>query len=463
MRRLSSASCREIDRGVISVMRRRVRHVHSTLLSTLNLVSFGRSHARHESTAAAVAKETKRSDFQGRLKGGPGLDYFTSQSRKAKAMPDRKAEEGEVMDSNSSKTEVQPYGGGMSLEEMRAVIDRLKQEDNDSSILEDSHKRFHNYLRISLTERCNLRCLYCMPEDGVDLQPANKLLSTEEIVRIASLFAAQGVDKIRLTGGEPLIRQDLVEVVRRLCEIEGIKHVGLTTNAITLARKIKDLKDAGLTHINVSLDTLDPKRFAEITRRNGLAKVMQGIDAALEEGYGGRLKINCVVMRNINEDELVGFVEAGKNRPIDIRFIEWMPFDDNGWNAGRFFSYADMLKKIRASHPGLDRLQDECNDTTKWWRVPSHEGRLGFITSMSKNFCGTCNRLRITSDGNLKVCLFGDESLSLRDALRGGFSEEDMGLLVKHAVRGKKKELGGHGDMHGIAMMPNRPMTLIGG
>ncbi|CBJ29460.1 conserved unknown protein [Ectocarpus siliculosus] len=334
---------------------------------------------------------------------------------------------------------------------------------HEHSMLSDTHGRHHNYLRISLTERCNLRCVYCMPEDGVDLQPQSKMINQQEILRLASMFVDAGVDKIRLTGGEPLVRKDLPDIVRALSSLEGVRNVGVTTNGINLKRKIPALREAGLTHINVSLDTLQPDRFAAITRRKGLDTVLASLDAALAHGYGGRLKINCVVMNGVNTDELADFLEFTRDQEIDVRFIEWMPFDDNRWKDAKFFSYQSMLDVIRERYPDLERTVDSANDTTKWHRVPGYRGRVGFITSMSEHFCGTCNRLRITSDGNLKVCLFGDESLSLRDALRGGLSDAEISVLVRAAVLGKRAALGGHGDMYGIANAKNRPMTTIGG
>eukprot|EP00904_Undaria_pinnatifida_P005026 jgi/Undpi1/1653/HiC_scaffold_11.g05043.m1 len=334
---------------------------------------------------------------------------------------------------------------------------------HEASMLSDMHGRHHNYLRISLTERCNLRCVYCMPEDGVDLQPQMKMLNQQEILRLASMFVDAGVDKIRLTGGEPLVRQDLPEIVKALSSLDGVRNVGVTTNGINLRRKIPALREAGLTHINVSLDTLRPDRFAAITRRKGLDAVLSSLDAALAHGYGGRLKINCVVMNGVNTDELADFLDFTRDQELDVRFIEWMPFDDNRWKDSKFFSYQSMLDVIRERYPDLERTVDSANDTTKWHRVPGYQGRVGFITSMSEHFCGTCNRLRITSDGNLKVCLFGDESLSLRDALRGGLSDAELSVLVRAAVLGKRSALGGHDDMYGIAGAKNRPMTTIGG
>ena len=363
--------------------------------------------------------------------------------------------------------------------DVRNLIQTLKELPPDlksAPILTDNYNRHHSYLRISLSERCNLRCRYCMPPDGVPLQPEKKLLNSEEILNLTSLFAENGVNKIRLTGGEPLLRRDLVDIVAGISNLNhnssssrtNIKSIGITTNGITLSRHIADLSNAGLTHVNISLDTLNEEKFEYITRRPGLKKVLRAIDDATNYLTGeGRLKINCVVMKGVNDTELSDFVMLTKDRPVDVRFIEWMPFNDNGWNADRFFSYEQMLNRISDSDIPLplERTADSANDTTKWYQAPGHAGRVGFITSMSEHFCGTCNRLRITADGQLKVCLFGNQEVSLRDALRlEDVSREDLMLLIGAAVRRKKFALGGHGDMFGIKKANNnRPMTLIGG
>jgi molybdenum cofactor biosynthesis enzyme MoaA len=313
-----------------------------------------------------------------------------------------------------------------------------------------------------------------------------------------------GVTKVRLTGGEPLLRSDLVDIVHYISSSSStssnaMESIGITTNGITLSRKLPDLISAGLTHVNISLDTLmSEDKFLEITRRRGLQKVLQSIYSTCNYlPQVGRVKVNCVVMKGFNDMELRNFILLSKDLPLDVRFIEWMPFNDNGWTANRFFSYESMLQRITSdtikegetyvdttthklqSHPNythtnnhyippihLERIADSSpNDTTKWYSVPGHLGRVGFITSMSEHFCSTCNRIRLTADGKIKVCLFGNEEVSLRDALRGGFSRQDIELLIGAAVRKKKFALGGHGDMHNIQREAknNRPMTLIGG
>ncbi|XP_075060531.1 molybdenum cofactor biosynthesis protein 1 isoform X4 [Mixophyes fleayi] len=346
---------------------------------------------------------------------------------------------------------------GLSLAERKRFI-----QDSPlpfSSFLTDSFGRKHNYLRISLTEKCNLRCQYCMPEEGVKLTPRSDLLTTQEILTLARLFVQEGVDKIRLTGGEPLIRPDVLDIVGQLRKLEGLKTIALTTNGINLARQLPKLKEAGLDVLNVSLDTLVPAKFEFIVRRKGFHKVLEGIRRAVELGYNP-VKVNCVVMRGLNEDELLDFVELTENQPLEVRFIEYMPFDGNKWNFKKMVSYQEMLDTIRQRWPELEKLSTEMSSTSKAYRVPHFQGQIGFITSMSEHFCGSCNRLRITADGNLKVCLFGNAEVSLRDLLRTEATEKELVQIIGAAVGRKKKQ---HAGMFSISQMKNRPMILIGG
>ena len=378
--------------------------------------------------------------------------------------------------------------------------DRIRDAKPFSEFLTDTFHRQHDYLRISVTERCNLRCLYCMPEEGVPLSPNKDLLTTPEIVMLSSVFVSQGVTKIRLTGGEPTVRRDILPLMHQLGALRphGLKEICLTTNGISLHRKLDSMVEAGLTGVNLSLDTLDPYQFQIMTRRKGFDAVQRSIDRILELnrlGAGIKLKINCVVMRGLNDREILPFVDMTRDKDLEVRFIEYMPFDGNKWSQGKMFSYSEMLDRIRAHHPGLEKVQDHRNDTSKTWRIPGFEGRIGFITSMTHNFCGTCNRLRITSDGNLKVCLFGNAEVSLRDILRRsnngdpideeafeamkqiemdrreGLTPQDQSLgitpneaelldVIGIAVKGKKAK---HAGMGTLEHMKNRPMILIGG
>jgi GTP 3',8-cyclase len=384
--------------------------------------------------------------------------------------------------------------------------DRLRQEAATkpfSDFLTDTFRRQHDYLRISVTERCNLRCLYCMPEEGVPLSPPRELLTTPEIVLLSSLFVSQGVTKIRLTGGEPTVRRDIVPLMRQIGELRahGLRELCLTTNGLSLHRKLDAMIDAGLTGINLSLDTLDPFQFQIMTRRDGFSAVKKSVDRILERNRSGaaniKFKINCVVMRGLNDHQIMPFVEMTREEDIEVRFIEYMPFDGNKWSKGKMFSYQEMLARIRETYPDLQAARDGIhkNDTSKTYQIPGFAGRIGFITSMTHNFCGTCNRLRITSDGNLKVCLFGNAEVSLRDIIRqvnqgepideaaletlraaataqlqGVQSQAQPPLLAPNsaellevigiAVKGKKEK---HAGIGALEHMKNRPMILIGG
>ncbi|MDZ4700868.1 MAG: GTP 3',8-cyclase MoaA [Rhodothermales bacterium] len=326
-------------------------------------------------------------------------------------------------------------------------------------MLTDTFGRVHTYLRISLTERCNLRCQYCMPAEGVPLKPHADILTFEEIERISTLFVRAGVTKIRLTGGEPLVRKDVEEVVRRIGRIPGLRTFAMTTNGLLIPKKLPALHAAGLNLLNISLDTLQADRFATITRRDGFEVVLRAIDMAIEYGYRP-VKVNCVVMRGFNDDELADFVTLTQTKPIEVRFIEYMPFEGNGWQDDRFMPYTEMIERIVERHPGLARQDDGPNETSKTYRVPDYAGSVGFISSMSEHFCGGCNRLRITADGNLKVCLFGNAEVSLRDVIRAGASDEELAAVIEAAVLRKKAA---HAGMYNIAAGENRPMILIGG
>eukprot|EP00079_Xenopus_tropicalis_P013793 XP_002942990.2 PREDICTED: molybdenum cofactor biosynthesis protein 1 [Xenopus tropicalis] len=248
-------------------------------------------------------------------------------------------------------------------------------------------------------------------------------------------------------------------ITAQLRKLEGLKTIALTTNGINLARQLPKLKDAGLDVLNISLDTLVPAKFEFIVRRKGFHKVMEGIHRAIDLGYSP-VKVNCVVMRGLNEDELLDFVALTEKQPLEVRFIEYMPFDGNKWNFKKMVSYQEMLDTIRQRWPELERLPTEASSTSKNYKVPHFEGQIGFITSMSEHFCGSCNRLRLTADGNLKVCLFGNAEVSLRDWLRSGVGEEELIQIIGAAVGRKKKQ---HAGMFNISQMKNRPMILIAG
>lgn len=281
-----------------------------------------------------------------------------------------------------------------------------------------------------------------MPEEGVALNPNDKLLTTDEVVYVARLFAHHGVRKIRLTGGEPTIRKDLDVIIARLKALDGVEGVTITTNGLVLLRNLVKYQRAGLDGLNISLDTLKADKFEKITRRKGWERVIAGIDLAIQLGY--QPKVNCVVMKGFNEDEVVDFVEFTKDRKVDVRFIEYMPFTGNKWDTMKLLSFKEMLQSIEQQWPSTFKaLPNGPNDTSKAFKVNGYKGQVGFITSMTEHFCGGCNRLRITADGNLKVCLFGNAEISLRDAIRANSTESDLLALIEAAVKRKKKQHAG--------------------
>jgi len=305
-----------------------------------------------------------------------------------------------------------------------------------------------------------------MPEEGIPLAPKSEMLTTEEIVFLSKLFIDQGVSKIRLTGGEPLVRRDIVELCAEIGKQKGLEDLCITTNGILLERKLDGLIDAGVNRINISLDTLVKPKFEFITRRKGFERVKQVIEKAAISDLDS-VKVNCVVKRRFNDNELIDFVHWTQDLPVEVRFIEYMPFDGNRWNPDAVVPYYEMVDTIRKSYPdfGRQRNQDGANPTSKTWRVPGFKGSVGFISSMSKHFCGSCNRLRITADGNLKACLFGSHEVSLRDLMREQSADVDSVLKgISESVGKKHRSLGGYDTPEDIAKAENnREMIRIGG
>lgn len=322
-----------------------------------------------------------------------------------------------------------------------------------SEILKDSFGRVHNYLRISITERCNLRCTYCMPEEGIPLTPADHLPSVDELMEIVSVFKEMGVDKIRLTGGEPMARKELPQILDRLHALE-FRKLCITTNGVLLDRHIDKFLEVGLKAVNVSLDTLDPGKFEAITRRNRFQKVMENIHKGMKAGL--RIKINTVLMKNFNEDEILPMLEWSKTTPIHVRFIEFMPFSGNKWDTHKLVTYKDVLEEARKYYK-IEKLHDGDHSTSKSFRVVGGAGTFAVISSMTEPFCGTCNRLRMTADGKLKNCLFSNQEADLLTALRKGHNLKE---IIRLSVRSKKAA---HAGMDNLPDMENRSMIAIGG
>ncbi|MBX9685806.1 MAG: GTP 3',8-cyclase MoaA [Candidatus Obscuribacterales bacterium] len=322
----------------------------------------------------------------------------------------------------------------------------------------DRFSRKHSYLRISVTDRCNLRCVYCMPAEGIPLRKKNELLSYEEIYRVAKVFVSLGIEKIRITGGEPLVRHDIELLIEKVASIKGLKHLAMTTNAVLLSAKAESLKKAGLQSLNISLDSLREERFREITLRDDFTKVMAGIDAALALGFSP-LKLNVVVMKGRNDDEILDFVHYVKDKPINVRFIEYMPFKDNSWDPTAVFRFQEM-KALISTEFRLKARDAKIGDVAKDFDIEGHKGRVGFISSMSDSFCSSCNRLRMTADGSIKSCLFYDAEINLRDKLRSTGTDEELEEMILYALANKPEA---HPPMEELALMSNRAMVEIGG
>ncbi|MBI4284358.1 MAG: GTP 3',8-cyclase MoaA [Chloroflexi bacterium] len=322
--------------------------------------------------------------------------------------------------------------------------------------LSDSFQRPINYLRVSVTDRCNMRCVYCMPADGICLIPHQEILSYEEIQHVAEAAAELGISKVRLTGGEPLVRLGLPKLVQMLSRIEGIDDIALTTNGMLLGRYAAELKMAGLRRVNVSLDTLKPERFDAITRSSDkLSVVLEGIETARKVGLTP-VKLNTVVMAGINDDEIVDFARQTIDEDWHVRFIEQMPF---GADTSSFIPASEIRRRLEP----LGELEP-ChyaigNGPAKYFRLPNAKGTIGFITPVSEHFCFQCNRLRLTSDGKLRLCLLADDEIDLKQPLRQGISQAELKELIAKAVASKP-------ERHHLAenhLPHNRPMTQVGG
>jgi len=329
-------------------------------------------------------------------------------------------------------------------------------------ILTDSFGRAHAYLRISLIERCNLRCSYCMPEEGVQLSPKSHLMTYEEIYTIAKTFVAHGVTKIRLTGGEPLIRKDIPIILEKLATLPV--ELSITSNAVIIDKFIDTLKANGVKSINVSLDSLDREKFKEITRRDEFEKVYNNLLLLVSEGF--KVKVNAVLMKGFNDNEIIDFIKFTKDLPISVRFIEFMPFDGNKWNMEKMVSYNEVMQYVHAafSEAQIERLQDAPNDTSKNYKIKGYKGSFAIISSVTNPFCDSCNRLRLTANGHLKNCLFSASESDLLTSLREGKSIEP---IIQKAVAAKLKMRGGMDTLEKLQEpklhSQNRSMITIGG
>lgn len=330
------------------------------------------------------------------------------------------------------------------------------------NILTDTFNREHTYLRISLTELCNLRCTYCMPAEGIQLSPKSHIMSFDEIYAIAKIFVDNGVSKIRLTGGEPLVRKDVDVILKRLATLPV--ELSITTNAVIIDKFIGVLKTCNINNINVSLDSLQTDKFNTITRRNHFEKVYDNLLLLIKEGFN--VKLNAVLIKGFNDDEIIDFINLTKTHPISVRFIEFMPFDGNKWDKSKMISYAEVKDKVNSefAQNQIIRLQDAKNDTSKNYKIDGYKGSFAVISSITNPFCDSCNRIRLTANGHIKNCLFSSTEMDLLTPFRNG---EDITPLIAKKIQSKHKVRGGMDtleklespDLHG----KNRSMIAIGG
>ncbi|MCW8313381.1 GTP 3',8-cyclase MoaA [Sphingobacterium sp. InxBP1] len=326
-------------------------------------------------------------------------------------------------------------------------------------MLTDKYGRSHTYLRISLTDNCNLRCFYCMPEEDYAFTPHAQLMQVDEIEQLARLFVAHGVSKIRLTGGEPLVRRDAPAIIAMLSQLPVELH--MTTNGIRIDDMLGEIVSAGFKSVNISLDTLRPERFIKITRRNYFERVRANIDLLLK--YNVITKINVVVMKGINDDEILDFVALTKSKPVEIRFIEFMPFSGNKWSSNQVLTYDDIVNTVQQAYT-IQPVTARPHDTAKAFSIPGHLGRIAIISTMTAPFCAGCNRIRLTADGKLKNCLFSAGETDLLSTLRTG---GDVLPLIQQNILSKAQALGGqlaeNFEQIETDFLQNRSMITIGG
>ena len=325
----------------------------------------------------------------------------------------------------------------------------------------DSFGRVHTSLRVSVTDRCNIRCFYCMPDENIRFLPRDEVLRFEDIQRFVRVTADMGVRQVRITGGEPLVRTDLPKLIELLNRIDGIDDIAMTTNGMLLASHASSLRDAGLQRINISLDALSAETFRRIARRDGLNRVLEGIEAAQNAGFE-KLRLNAVVIRGVNEDEVIPLAAFARRNQLELRFIEFMPLDAEGnWASEQVLSGEDIRRELEAAFGELiPTARGDLSQPAVDFEFADGQGRIGFVNSVTQPFCRNCNRLRLTAEGQVRNCLFSTTEWDARDILRGGGTDEELAQLIRDCVRAKKA---GHGIDSDHFIKPARAMYQIGG
>lgn len=305
--------------------------------------------------------------------------------------------------------------------------------------LYDNHGRVINYVRLAVTDRCNLRCFYCMPEEGIKYVPQQSLLSYEEMERIIRILVSMGISKVRITGGEPFVRKNMMDFIEMLSRVEGLTQINLTTNGTLTAPLIPHLKKLGINTINLSLDSLDKERFFNITRRDEFNNVMDTFQQLLKHDIN--TKINAVVMEGKNIEDIIPMAQLTKDKPVSIRFIEEMPFNGEGAKYQKLtWNHRKILNYLKATFPDIYKLPDPPNSTASHYQIPGHKGNIGIIAAYSRTFCGSCNRIRITPKGMLKTCLYDDGIFNIRDIIRANASDQQLKDTFLSALSNRAKD-----------------------
>lgn len=326
----------------------------------------------------------------------------------------------------------------------------------------DNHGRPINYLRLAITDRCNLRCYYCMPENGIIYENRDILLSYEEMIRLTTILAEMGVTKVRITGGEPFVRRNLIDFLYNVKAIPGIESLHITTNGVLTRKYLGELKTIGVSSINLSLDTLDKEKFKEITRRDEFDNVMQTYYAILEQEF--RLKINCVVIDQKNTDDIIPMVELARDNPVSIRFIEEMPFNGDGdYNPSKHWNANKIYQEIESSFPEIAKIPDPPNSTSSNYGIPGFAGDIGIIAAYSRTFCATCDRIRVTAQGQLKTCLYDGGILSIRDLLRSTEDNEIVRSKLYEVIGNRSKDGFEAENKRSLDQPATESMSTIGG
>ena len=325
----------------------------------------------------------------------------------------------------------------------------------------DSYHRNIDYVRIAVTDRCNLRCFYCMPAEGIVYEPQAHLLSYEEITRLLMVLGKLGFRKVRFTGGEPFLRKDFIKLLESTSRLEDFKSIHITSNGTLLQKHIERLKSLGITKINLSLDSLNKDRFHKITRRDDFEKVMETFHMLLANDF--KLKINAVVMKNINTQDIVPMAGLAKDHDVDIRFIEEMPFNGGYKENTEMYTARDILSDLQLQYPELKKLPSKHGDTATLYQIPGYKGNIGVIAAFSRTFCDSCNRLRISAKGEIKSCLYDDGVFNIRDYMRSGVSNEELADKFREIIRLKPKDGFAAEKMRKVPTAAMQSMSSIGG